>query len=70
MSHSSPKQASPDEVRAYYDQFLKDRMVHYRIIGNERIEKAINLVSKYVSSNSNDYLSATLRLLDLAALPA
>ncbi|WOH57325.1 MULTISPECIES: class I SAM-dependent methyltransferase [Bradyrhizobium] len=38
---SFSKSPSPDQVRAYYDAFSSDRMLSYRLVGNARIEKAI-----------------------------
>jgi trans-aconitate 2-methyltransferase len=33
--------AAPDQVKAYYDAFSRDRMLNYRIRSNPRIERAI-----------------------------
>lgn len=37
-------QPGPDDVRAYYDEFLRYRMTSYRIDGNPRIEAAISRI--------------------------
>ena len=38
---SNPTAPNPDDVRAYYDEFLRSRMLSYRLTENDRIEAAI-----------------------------
>lgn len=41
-----------DDVRAFYDEFLKSKMLDYRIYGNARIDKAIERILEYIEPNS------------------
>ncbi len=41
-----------DEVRDFYNDFLRQRMVGYRVDGNARIEAAINLLRPFVKPGS------------------
>jgi ubiquinone/menaquinone biosynthesis C-methylase UbiE len=41
-------QPSVDQVRSYYDQFLSDQMLGYRVDGNLRIEKAIEFFTAHI----------------------
>lgn len=36
------------DVKSYYDKFLVDRMVNYRLTGNKRIEAAIAFIREYI----------------------
>lgn len=44
-------QPSVDQVRHYYDQFLRDQMLSYRVNGNLRIEKAIEFFTAHISKD-------------------
>jgi trans-aconitate 2-methyltransferase len=41
-------QPTVDQVRSYYDQFMGDQMLAYRVDGNLRIEKAIEFFASYI----------------------
>ena len=41
-----------DEVRDFYDDFMRRRMVRYRIDGNRRLDAAIELVRPFVKPGS------------------
>jgi SAM-dependent methyltransferase len=41
------------EVKEFYNNFIDQRMVNYRLYGNRRIYEAAKFIKKYVSKNSN-----------------
>ncbi|WP_019505061.1 bifunctional 2-polyprenyl-6-hydroxyphenol methylase/3-demethylubiquinol 3-O-methyltransferase UbiG [Pleurocapsa sp. PCC 7319] len=41
------------EVKQFYDNFTDTRMVQYKLYGNPRIDKAVELISSYLSPDSN-----------------
>jgi 2-polyprenyl-3-methyl-5-hydroxy-6-metoxy-1,4-benzoquinol methylase len=45
------KQPSGEDVRAFYDNFSKDRMLSYRIDGNLRIDRAIRFFTEHIRDN-------------------
>lgn len=42
-----------DEIKEFYDNFLHSQMLKYRIKGNERIDRAIELISSYTKMGDN-----------------
>lgn len=44
-------QPSVDQVRSYYDQFMSEQMLSYRVNGNLRIEKAIEFFKSRIGNN-------------------
>jgi trans-aconitate 2-methyltransferase len=42
----------PDKVREYYDDFLRSRMVQYRLYGNLRLERAAARILPFVRTDS------------------
>lgn len=42
-----------DQVRDFYNNFLDSRMLNYRLYGNPRIDKAVELIGQYTQGNSN-----------------
>jgi ubiquinone/menaquinone biosynthesis C-methylase UbiE len=42
---------SVDQVRKFYDQFMSDQMLTYRVNGNLRIEKAIEFFDTYIRTD-------------------
>ena len=43
----------PTEVKHFYDRFTDTRMLQYKLYGNLRIDKAVELISNYLTPNSN-----------------
>jgi len=41
------------EVKEFYDNFTDTRMLQYKLYGNPRIDKAVNLITNYLTPNSN-----------------
>lgn len=44
---------SSTEVKQFYDNFTNSRMLKYKLYGNLRIDKAIKLITGYLTPNSN-----------------
>ena len=40
------------EVKEFYDNFTNTRMLQYKLYGNLRLEKAIRLITNYLTPNS------------------
>ena len=43
---------SSTEVKQFYDNFTDTRMLKYKLYGNPRIDKAVELISNYLTPNS------------------
>ncbi len=41
------------KVKEFYDNFTNTRMLQYKLYGNLRLEKAIRLITNYITPNSN-----------------
>lgn len=44
---------SSTEVKEFYDNFTNTRMLEYKLYGNPRIDKAVKLITNYLTPNSN-----------------
>jgi precorrin-6B methylase 2 len=44
---------SSTEVKQFYDNFTESRMLKYRLYGNPRIDKAVKLITDYLTPESN-----------------
>ncbi len=44
---------SSTEVKQFYDNFTDTRMLQYKLYGNPRIDKAVELISGYLTPDSN-----------------
>jgi trans-aconitate 2-methyltransferase len=45
--------ANSTEVKQFYDEFTNSRMLQYKLYGNPRIDKAVELIAGYVAPDSN-----------------
>ena len=52
MTGDRSEEIPPDDVRAFYDGFLRSRMLEYRLNGNPRISSAQRRLLHYVSPDS------------------
>ena len=45
--------ANSTEVKQFYDDFTETRMLQYKLYGNPRIDKAVELINRYATPDSN-----------------